>query len=792
MIRLIQAAFSNFKFRSLFFHLLFLLTLLVTITAGVVGYFGNRYSQKVVTEEVNQSSIQMLEQTRRLMDALLNDVDQITIRLAQNRAYFHALASGAEGPTEADVHEIRNYLLDSYTSSPYIESIYVYYADSGLVQSALVGPTKIENSDDREWLPYYRSMNRTEGKWFVRPYPGKGTDKNLSQTQVTLIRTTPWGGSSIQGAIIVNMNQQALFQSPSFRLMRPSEEIWMVSPDGSLAFNSNTGVVVPAQEFSIVRGKLGSDITAFSNRFRGSEYSFTAVTSPYTGWKYVDLTPTASLYKSGKDIQQFMLILMLFSVVIAVILAFFITIRIYGPIYSLVQYVSKRDNGSVNAAFPGGERSELAILFTALKSLREQSAAMESQLNENWPVLQQSFLRQLIQEKSRHHEEIMAKFAYYRFQVTPYGFFVCVLRIDDYLAYIQKYSRYDQSLIRYFIAKMSSELAGPLLRAYPLHTESRDVILVCNLEQDMPPEQFRTLAKEAAERIGAMIHSYLNMTVSTGIGDLKQQAGSIHESYEEAIDSLENRAFKGFGLVAPIWLNRERKPADQLFFRKIGVHKREILLHIREANSEELDEELKKLAETAESAEGIPFRLIQHACFQLMVDVFQRLAELGFPPSSEMELAMLQETMLRLETVGDTVQQVSDYIRRMNWRVVNEMPTESVPVAKQILDYIQMNFDKEISLGGIADKLQLDPSYVSRLFRQEVSITFMDYVISLRLEKAKSLLAEGRLTVKEIGAAVGYVNQRSFNRIFKKYEGVTPGEYRELHGKNKLDTGEIY
>ncbi|KIL41331.1 hypothetical protein SD70_07710 [Gordoniibacillus kamchatkensis] len=793
MIRLIQAAFSNFKFRSLFFRILFLLALLVTMTTVVVGYFGNRYSQNVVREEVRRSSIQMLEQTRRLMDALLSDVDQITVRLAQNRTFSHALLSGAGGPSEADVQEIRNYLLDSYTSSPYIESIYVYYADSGLVQSALVGPAKTESTDDPEWLPYYRSMKRTESKWFVRKYPGGGSDKNLSQTQVTLIRTTPWGGASIKGAIIVNMNQQALFQSPSFRLMRPGEEIWMVSPDGSLAFNSNTGMVVPAAEFSVIRDKLGSDITAFANRFRGSEYSFTAVTSPYTGWKYVDLIPTASLYQSGKDIQQFMLILMAFSIVIAVLFAFVITIRIYSPIYSLVQFVNnKREGGNGGAAFPGGERSELAILFSAFKSLKEQSAAMESQLKDNWPVLQQSFLRRLIQEKSRQHAEIMAQFAYYRLPVTPFGFFVCVLRIDDYPAYMNKYGRYDQSLIRYFIAKMSAEMAGPAYRLYPLHTESRDVILVCNPEQEVSPEQFRAQAPEAAERIGAAIRTYLNLTVSAGIGDLKQLAGSVSESYEEAMDALESRAFKGYGLVAPIWLNRDRKPADQQFFRTMGAHKREILLHIREDNPEELGVELAKLADTAEHAEGIPFRLVQHACFQLVVEVFQRLAELGFAPKSETELSELQEEVLRLETVGETVRYAAAYIRRMNRRVVSETPQESVPVAKQILDYIEANFDKEISLGGIADKLQLDPSYVSRLFRQEVSVTFMDYVISLRLEKAKKLLIEGKLPVKQIGAAVGYANQRSFNRIFKKYEGVTPGEYRDIHGQNKLSSDEIY
>ncbi|MFC5448955.1 helix-turn-helix domain-containing protein [Paenibacillus aestuarii] len=788
MISLVQVAFSNFKFRSLFFRILFLLIVLVVITVLIVGFFANRYSQNVVRSEVKQSSFQMLEQTRRLMDTLLNDVDQITIRLAQNRAFSEALEAGAEGPSPSDVDEIHNYLLDSYITSPYMESIYVYYAASDLVQSALIGPTKSKDMDDAAWLPDYHSMQRTESRWFVREYPD---NKNLSQTQVTLIRTTPWTGSPIQGAIVVNMNQQALFQIPSFRLMRQGEEIWMVSPDAKLAFNSNTGREVPVEEFAVVRDKIGSDISAFTGAFRGSEFTFTAVSSPYTGWKYVDLIPTSSLYKSSTEIQSFMLILMAFSILAAVLVAFYITLRIYSPIHSLVQMVNnKKDDW--RSATPIREQSELAMLFSAFISMKEQGAEMESQLKDNWPVLQQSFLQQLIHERSKLHEERFAKFAYYQLPVTPNGFFVCVIRIDDYHTYVEKYGSFDQSLIRYFIAKLAGELSGHLYRSYPLHMESRDVILVCNLEASMTAEAFCQDVVETAERMRAAIREYLHLTVSTGIGQLHMQAGDISESYREAVDALESRAFKGYGLIAPSWLNREKNPGDHLLIRKLAELKREILLMFREEPSQSFEDELYKLSEAAEGAEGLPFPLIQHAYFQLIVEVFQRSTELGLPAHADNELADLLEKLLRLETVDDVVHFAQAYIRQTNLRFHAEKKTEPESVAQQILDYIQVNFDKEISLGGIADQLQLDPSYVSRLFRQEISITFMDYVISLRLEKAKELLRMSELTVKDIGASVGYANQRSFNRIFKKYEGMTPGEFRDIHAPKKLHRDEIY
>ncbi|MDF2962607.1 MAG: transcriptional regulator, AraC family, partial [Paenibacillus sp.] len=633
-------------------------------------------------------------------------------------------------------------------------------------------------------------MNRTEGKWFVRQYPRSRTN-NLTKTQVTFIRTAPWVGMPVKGAVVINLNQQALFQSPSIRLVRPGEEIWMVSPDGSLACNITTGLEVPDQEFAVVRNKLGSGSAAFTDRFRNTEYSFTAVTSPYTGWKYVNIIPTVSLYKSGKAIQSFMIFLIVFSIGIAGLFAFFIALKIYSPIYSLVQLVNNK-KGDWGGSLPERENSELTILFSAFQLLKEKGAEMENQLRENWPVLQQSFLQQLIHEKPLHHEERFAKFAYYRLPVTPFGFFVCVLRIDNYSTYVEKYSSFDQSLIRYFIAKLGCEIAGNTFQIYPLHTESRDVILIGNPEVSLSDEHFHRMAEETGERIAESIKQYLDLTVSIGIGDLRKSAGSISETYQEAMDALERRAFKGLGLVTPCWLLDGRGPADDKFFRRLGELKRDILLQIRTEDPNCLEEELVKLQDAAASAEGLPFPLIQHAFFQLVVEVFQRAAELGLASQSEHELAGLQERMLWLETVATVVHFTQAYIRTTNNRFHTEKTGESASVAKQILDYTHINFDKEISLGGIADKLKLDPSYVSRLFRQEVSITFTDYVIALRLAKAKELLQHSTLTVKDIGAMVGYANQRSFNRIFKKYEGVTPGEYREIHAPSKLDGDEIY
>ncbi|GJM71915.1 hypothetical protein HMSSN036_41310 [Paenibacillus macerans] len=71
----------------------------------------------------------------------------------------------------------------------------------------------------------------------------------------------------------------------------------------------------------------------------------------------------------------------------------------------------------------------------------------------------------------------------------------------------------------------------------------------------------------------------------------------------------------------------------------------------------------------------------------------------------------------------------------------------------------------------------------------------MDYLIDLRIERAKQMLTDSAETVQRIGEKVGYINTQSFIRIFKKNVGVTPGQYRESKTREtvkRLDAGKVY
>lgn len=112
---------------------------------------------------------------------------------------------------------------------------------------------------------------------------------------------------------------------------------------------------------------------------------------------------------------------------------------------------------------------------------------------------------------------------------------------------------------------------------------------------------------------------------------------------------------------------------------------------------------------------------------------------------------------------------------------INE-DTLSVVGKKQIVasicDYMKENYAKKISLEGIASNMYLSPIYISKLFKEETGNSPINYLISIRLKKAASLLKNSRMPISEISTIVGYENPYYFSKLFKKNYGVTPKEYR--------------
>lgn len=93
---------------------------------------------------------------------------------------------------------------------------------------------------------------------------------------------------------------------------------------------------------------------------------------------------------------------------------------------------------------------------------------------------------------------------------------------------------------------------------------------------------------------------------------------------------------------------------------------------------------------------------------------------------------------------------------------------------RQAIDYIEAYLDRDLSLKELSTVVQMSPHYFSQLFRQTTGVTPHQYVIRCRIERAKELLRQGKLSIAEVATHVGFVDQSHLHRHFKRLVGITP------------------
>ena len=98
---------------------------------------------------------------------------------------------------------------------------------------------------------------------------------------------------------------------------------------------------------------------------------------------------------------------------------------------------------------------------------------------------------------------------------------------------------------------------------------------------------------------------------------------------------------------------------------------------------------------------------------------------------------------------------------------------------KRIINYLNENYEHKISLDQIAHNMYLSPVYISKIFKEETGDSPINYLIKIRLEKAKEILInDSNGSIKNIANEVGYEDVYHFSKLFKKYYGISPLHYR--------------
>jgi AraC-like DNA-binding protein len=163
-----------------------------------------------------------------------------------------------------------------------------------------------------------------------------------------------------------------------------------------------------------------------------------------------------------------------------------------------------------------------------------------------------------------------------------------------------------------------------------------------------------------------------------------------------------------------------------------------------------------------------PTRLrVQELILQMKRELDKR--QPGYEAAARAMLIQMLVQVARFRTLAMHEAQTAD----------SEEASEKRALVRDCINYIEEHYPDEIRLERLADRAYLSPEYFSKIFKRLTSKTPIDFINTVRVDKAKQLLATSTLPVTDIAYRIGFHDANYFSRQFKKSTGVTPGDYRK-------------
>jgi two-component system response regulator YesN len=286
----------------------------------------------------------------------------------------------------------------------------------------------------------------------------------------------------------------------------------------------------------------------------------------------------------------------------------------------------------------------------------------------------------------------------------------------------------------------------------------------------------RPCGQAQAERLIEEVRKWVKISISVGVSEETRDFENLPILYGHAGEALQNKWIYGDGLVC--------KYEDMTIDNQESTDypsdiDEAIVRSIRGGDTEKALKELTAFMDTVTKG-NVPFRLFRRLGLQLLSSVYRIVFENKIQDRIAGGADQPHELFHRNFTAEEYVRYMSSLIDSITSSLEWNRQQKHNRTLDKAIEFIRMNYAKDLSLEDVAGHAQMSGNYFSSFFKQETGETFIEYLTRFRMEKAKSLMMNADLRLYEICQLVGYQDVKYFSRLFKRNVGVTPAEYRQF------------
>lgn len=178
-------------------------------------------------------------------------------------------------------------------------------------------------------------------------------------------------------------------------------------------------------------------------------------------------------------------------------------------------------------------------------------------------------------------------------------------------------------------------------------------------------------------------------------------------------------------------------------------------------------------------SEGNSLDMVKTRAIELCSLLSRTAIEGGAPTDSVLKLNNhFLMNIQQITTMDMLCYKLQEIVETFSTSMFHHTPTRNSEIIRKAMSYIAEHFHTGTTLQEVAEHVHLHPAYFSTLFKQSTGSSFKEYMNMVRIEESKRLLANTDFSIIDVAIAVGFEDQSYFSRVFRKYTGMTPRQFR--------------
>jgi len=759
----------------------YIIILLISISIAGIAYFK---VIKLFENEIKTSSIVMLKQLRETIDSWLKEINQFSMHITLNQDVGN-FSNKSLPLSEKDAYEsfLLNGSLSRYVSGKsFIDDFYIYYdtCDSVITYAARY-PSEffyknVYNYTDISYGEWKKSL---VSKYYYRTYiPSRTVISNniMEKNMITFMQTVPFGDK-------VNHSATLVILIDGMKLTNMLKNI----SDQSTVFilNSNMEVIISDKkiEESLIPNynELKENEGNIEIKLKDTNFVVYYAKSQQSDWKYIILTPKITFMRKANEIKKFFITICMINLFIGIAFALFWAFRNYKPIGILTNMVSAwasdeknestNEYALINEAIDKLIKKNIQLEHTE-KQITEENIKFKENIRKNAPLIKNMLLTNLLKGNPEDLSVKIRSLEYSGINLSGEYYAVILIQLysDSIENYILKEENSEEISILNFIQKTESQVTQYI--AFEL--EYNIIAVIAQVSGKNIIDKFRSELLNMSNKVVKFISKNNKPNITVTIGRVYKEIEKIHLSYIDALQAFDYKIINGDFSV--IDCNEIIEKGKEYYYPM--EFELQLINNVKAGNMQDIDSLLTKLFDENLKSHKLPINLARCLFFDIMATVLKVLDEIEIKSNNVFNYDIIDE-LLNCRTIHEMRNVITNIFYKMCNYINENKDNKSEILTINTKEYIKNHFmDETICQTSIATAMKVSTCYLSRIFKDYTGQNMVDYINKLRVEKAKSLLENERLTLCDIAKMIG-CSDISLIRIFKKHEGITPGKYRE-------------